>query len=128
MSRASRSRNSRGVSERAVVPSGAGWGKTIDDALATKCTVPVSLEPFEGEGRTGTVAQQSFEPCTVTARDRAFSDQAGPARTPARPPTASLCNRDRRYRILRPKPASQESLHKNPWESPNANQPRRPLV
>ena len=44
-------------------------GETIDDALATRCTVPVSLEPFEGEGRTGTVAQESFEPSTVVGRD-----------------------------------------------------------
>ncbi len=44
-------------------------GETIDDALATRRTVPVSLEPFEGEGRTGTVAQEPFEPGTVTGRD-----------------------------------------------------------
>ena len=30
-----------------------GKGKTIDDALATWRTAAVSLEPFEGEGRTG---------------------------------------------------------------------------
>jgi hypothetical protein len=44
-------------------------GKTIDDTLAARCTVPGSLEPFEGEGRTGTVAQESFEPGPVTGRD-----------------------------------------------------------
>ncbi len=43
--------------------------KTIDDALASRRTVPGSLEPFEGEGRTGTVAQESFEPSMVTGRD-----------------------------------------------------------
>ena len=31
-----------------------GMGKTIDDALASRRTVPGSLEPFEGEGRTRT--------------------------------------------------------------------------
>ena len=46
-----------------------GMRETIDDALASRRTVPVSLEPFEGEGRTGTVAQESFEPGTVTGRD-----------------------------------------------------------
>ena len=46
-----------------------GMGMTIDDALATWRTVPVGLEPFEGEGRTGTIAQESFEPATVTARE-----------------------------------------------------------
>ncbi len=30
-----------------------GMGKTIDDALATRCTAPASLESFEGEGGTG---------------------------------------------------------------------------
>ena len=54
-------------------------GETIDDALATRCTVPVSLEPFEGEGRTGTVAQEAFEPCTVTARDMDRGIDAEPA-------------------------------------------------
>ena len=44
-------------------------GETIDDALASRRTVPGSLEPFEGEGRTGTVAQEAFEPSTVTGRD-----------------------------------------------------------
>ncbi len=38
-----------------------GMGKTIDDALASRRAVPCSLEPFEGEGRTGTVAQESLE-------------------------------------------------------------------
>ena len=54
-------------------------GETIHDALATRCTVPVSLEPFEGEGRTGTVAQEPFEPCTVTARDMDRGIDAEPA-------------------------------------------------
>ena len=55
-------------------------GETIDDALATRCTVPVSLEPFEGEGRTGTVAQESFEPSTVTGRDVDGGIDAEPSR------------------------------------------------
>ncbi len=46
-----------------------GMGKTIDDALASRRTVPGSLEPFEGEGRTGTIAHEPFEPGTVTGRD-----------------------------------------------------------
>ena len=46
-----------------------GMGEPIDDALASRRTVPGSLEPFEGEGRTGTVAQESFESGTVTGRD-----------------------------------------------------------
>ncbi len=46
-----------------------GMGKTIDDVLASRCTVPGSLEPFEGEGRTGTVTQEAFEPSTVPGRD-----------------------------------------------------------
>ena len=54
-------------------------GETIDDALATRRTVPVSLEPFEGEGRTGTVAQEPFEPYTVTARDVDRGIDAEPA-------------------------------------------------
>ena len=45
-----------------------GTWKTIDDALARR-TVPGSFEPFEGEGRTGTIAQETFEPSTVTGRD-----------------------------------------------------------
>ena len=44
-------------------------GKTIDDALASRRTVPGSLEPFEGEGRTRTVAQKTFEPRSVPRRD-----------------------------------------------------------
>ena len=32
-------------------------------------TVPGGLEPFEGEGRTGAVTQESFEPSTITGRD-----------------------------------------------------------
>ena len=43
-----------------------GMRKTVDDVLVSRCTVAASLEPFEGEGRTGTVAQESFEPSTVT--------------------------------------------------------------
>ena len=39
------------------------------DALAPRRTVPGSLEPFEGEGWTGTVVQESFESGTVTGRD-----------------------------------------------------------
>ena len=48
-----------------------GMGETIDDALGgPPClTVGADLEPFEGEGRTGTVTQESFEPSTVTGRD-----------------------------------------------------------
>ena len=46
-----------------------GMGKTIDDALASGRTVPGSLHPFEGEGRTGTVAQESFQPSSVVGRD-----------------------------------------------------------
>jgi len=54
-------------------------GKTIDDALATRRTVAVSLEPLECEGRTGTVAQEPFEPGTVTARDVDRGVDAEPA-------------------------------------------------
>ncbi len=46
-----------------------GIGDAVDDALASRQTVPGSLDPFECEGRTGTVAQESFEPSTVTGRD-----------------------------------------------------------
>ena len=46
-----------------------GMGKTIDDALASGRTVAGSLDPFEGEWRTSTVAQKTFESCTVTGRD-----------------------------------------------------------
>ena len=56
-----------------------GMGETIDDALATGRTVPGSLEPFEGEGRTGTVTQKAFEPRTVTARDMDRGIDAEPA-------------------------------------------------
>ncbi len=56
-----------------------GMGETIDDALATGRTVPGSLEPFEGEGRTGTVAQEAFEPGTVTSRDVDRGIDAEPA-------------------------------------------------
>ncbi len=56
-----------------------GMGETIDDALASGRTVPGSLEPFEGEGRTGTVAQESFEPSTVTGRDVDRGIDAEPA-------------------------------------------------
>jgi hypothetical protein len=41
-----------------------GTGKPIDDAFA-----PGSLEPIEGEGRTRTVAQESFEPSAVAGGD-----------------------------------------------------------
>ena len=44
-------------------------GETIDDALASRRTVPGSLDPLECEGRTGTVAQESFEPSSVVGRD-----------------------------------------------------------
>ena len=44
-------------------------GETIDDALATRCSGTASLEPFEGEGRTGTVAQKTLEPRSVPRRD-----------------------------------------------------------
>ncbi len=54
-------------------------GETIDDALASRRTVPGSLEPFEGEGRTGTVTQESFEPGTVTGRDVDRGIDAEPA-------------------------------------------------
>ena len=46
-----------------------GMGKTIDDALGSGRTVAGSLDPFEGEGRTGTVAQESFQPSSVVGRD-----------------------------------------------------------
>ncbi len=46
-----------------------GMGKTIDDALASGRAVPGSLESFEGEGRTGAVAQESFQPSTVVGSD-----------------------------------------------------------
>jgi hypothetical protein len=55
-------------------------GKTIDDALATGRTVVVSLKPFEGEGRTRTVAQESFEPSAVTGRNVDRGIDAEPAR------------------------------------------------
>ena len=54
-------------------------GKTIDDALASRRTEPVSLDPFEGEGRTGTVTQESFEPSTITGRDMDRGIHAEPA-------------------------------------------------
>ncbi len=56
-----------------------GMGKTIDDALASRRTVPGSLEPFEDEGRTGTVTQESFEPSTVMGRDVDRGIDAEPA-------------------------------------------------
>ena len=52
-----------------------GMGEPIDDAFASRHTIPGSLDPFEGEGRTGnaplvrTVAQELFESGTVTGRD-----------------------------------------------------------
>ena len=55
-----------------------GTWKTIDDALA-RPTIPGSFEPFEGEGRTGAVAQKTFEPGTVTGRDVDRSIDAEPA-------------------------------------------------
>jgi hypothetical protein len=54
-------------------------GETIDDALASRRAVPVSLEPFEGEWGTGTVAQESFEPSTVVGRDVDRGIDAEPA-------------------------------------------------
>ena len=62
-----------------------GMGETIDDALASRRAVPVSLEPFEGEWGTGnpppvgTVAQESFEPSTVVGRDVDRGIDAEPA-------------------------------------------------
>jgi hypothetical protein len=62
-----------------------GTGETIDDALTRCGTVAGSFEPFEGEGRTGnaplvrTVAQESFEPSTVTGRDVDRGIDAEPA-------------------------------------------------
>ncbi len=38
-----------------------GMGETIDDALDSGRTVPGGFEPFEGEGRTSTVAKETFE-------------------------------------------------------------------
>ena len=56
-----------------------GMWETIDDALASTRAVPCSLEPFEGEGRTGTVTQESFEPSTVVGRNVVSLDgQEGP--------------------------------------------------
>ncbi len=52
-----------------------GMGKTIDDAFASGRAVSGSLEPLEGEGRTGnaplvrTVAQETFQPSSVAGRD-----------------------------------------------------------
>ena len=43
--------------------------KTIDDALSSFGIVAGSLDPLEGEGRAGAVAQESFEPSTVVGRD-----------------------------------------------------------
>ena len=61
-------------------------GETIDDALASRRTVPCSLEPFEGEGGpgithppVGTVAQESFESGTVMGRDVDRGVDAEPA-------------------------------------------------
>ena len=56
-----------------------GMGETIDDALTSRRAVPVSLEPFEGEWGTGTVAQESFEPSTVVGRDVDRGIDAEPA-------------------------------------------------
>ena len=59
-----------------------GMGKTIDDALASRRTVPGGLEPFEGERRTGTVAQESFEPSAITGGDVDRSIDAKPTGGP----------------------------------------------
>ena len=56
-----------------------GMGKTIDDALASSRTVAGSLDPFEGEGGPGTVAQESFESGTVMGRDVDRGVDAEPA-------------------------------------------------
>ena len=53
------------MSERARGTVRCGRGKTINDALASRRVILGSLEPFEGEWRTGTVTQESFEPGTV---------------------------------------------------------------
>ena len=53
--------------------------ETIDDAFASGGTVPRSLHPFEGEGRTGTITQESFETSTVTGRDVDRGIDAEPA-------------------------------------------------
>ena len=55
-------------------------GKTIDDALASGGTVHGSLHPIEGEGRTGTVAQESFQPSSVVGRDLDRGIDAEPPR------------------------------------------------
>ena len=56
-----------------------GMGETIDDALASCRPVPNGLEPFEGEGRTRTVAQEAFESGTVMGRDVDRGIDAEPA-------------------------------------------------
>ena len=56
-----------------------GMGETVDDVLASRRVILGSLEPFEGEGRTGTVTQESFEPGTVTGRDVDRGIDAEPA-------------------------------------------------
>ena len=57
-------------------------GKTIDDTLASRHTGVGSLDPFERKGRTGTVAQESFEPSTVVGRDVNRGIDAEPTRGP----------------------------------------------
>lgn len=44
-------------------------GETIDDALASRRTVVISLESFEGKRRTGTITQKAFEPRSVPGWD-----------------------------------------------------------
>ena len=56
-----------------------GTGKPIDDALAPGCSAPGSHEPIEGEGRACAVAQESFEPSTVTGPDVDRGIDAEPA-------------------------------------------------
>ena len=56
-----------------------GMGETIDDAFASGRTVAGSLDPLEGERRTGAVAQKAFEPRTVTGRDVNGGIDAEPA-------------------------------------------------
>ncbi len=76
-----------------------GMGKTIDDALATGRTVPVGLEPFEGEGRTG------HPPLVGTRRRR----RSSPARSrPGMWTEASMLN---------PPEACQVSMSSVTWRS-----------
>ena len=78
MSRASRSSSSSGVSRSSVRPSGAGtpplvglW-KPIDEAAVVRgqCSNSGrSMKPFEREGWTRAVAQQSLDARTILALD-----------------------------------------------------------